>query len=106
MSEKITPIVSTGKRKLRFVRSDDELAIHGRRYREPKYLGIAEELRKRPGKWAVLPFEYANKSTAYNFAHAIRAGKLKAFPEGEYDASARYQPEQDKFLVFARYLDD
>lgn len=103
MSEKkITP---TGKRKLRFVQPA-ELAIQGRGQRKAKYTDIANELRKRPGKWAVLPFEYANKSTAYNFAHAIRAGKLKAFPEGEYDALARYQPEQEEFLVFARYLGD
>lgn len=62
---------------------------------------IAAELRKRPGKWAVLPIK-GTETNVRSVAHHITRGKYAPYQDGKYEAVSRR--ENSKVVVYARYL--
>lgn len=74
----------------------DDLPPQGGRSRELAW--FAEQLRKQPGKWAVLP---GNRK---HYGNQIKSGKLKAFPAGEFDAVSRRPLDGDIALTYVRFI--
>lgn len=64
-----------------------------------RWAGVADELRARPGVWALLGEHAAGLSTH------IRLGQMLCFaPSGDFDAVSRVV--DGRVLVYARYLGD
>lgn len=64
-----------------------------------KYARIAAELKKRPGKWALI-----NTATTRATTTTIRQGKWPAFaPGGTFEAAAAKRPD-GKYDIYARYV--
>lgn len=59
---------------------------HGR---NPIYRAFADALRENPGRWAVWPGRFKNRSSTSAQASNIKRGTLRNFPEGEFDAVTR-----------------
>ena len=49
------------------------------------HLKLAEELRRRPGEWAIWPRKFPSSSIASTTKRNIRGGKLKHFPAGQFE---------------------
>lgn len=62
------------------------------------WFSLASRFRQYPGEWFKLSGTWA-ASQAFN----IRAGKLKAFPEGEYEATCR-KAEDGRTYVWVRFI--
>lgn len=66
----------------------------------PKYVEIAEQLKKRPYEWALI-IEQGHQTTAAR----IRSGRISAFrPKGNFEATARNTDEQGRCQVYARFI--
>ena len=66
---------------------------------------IADELRSRPGEWALIA-DVLTPGRATGLATHIRLGQLRAFtPTGDFDALSERQPD-GHWWVFARYVGD
>jgi hypothetical protein len=74
-------------------------------YPAGRYVAIANALRKRPEKWAVV-----SADTAGNLAVYIRQGKVKGFaPAGSFEAVSRVNAgyadrKTMRFTVYARFI--
>jgi hypothetical protein len=67
-----------------------------------KHKEAADQLRARPGEWAVVEV-YENPSTATSMAHAVRRGSLAAYkPRGAFDAASRRI--KGKSHLYVRYV--
>jgi hypothetical protein len=66
-----------------------------------RYGVIADELRARPGEWALIVV-YAMPWIARNVVGFIRRGAFNAFPAGQFEAVAR--TVDGKHRVYARYV--
>jgi hypothetical protein len=68
-----------------------------------KHNHIAEELRARPGEWAVVQRK-TSTARAASAAQAIRTGRLRAYaPAGAFEAKSR--KVGDEYRVYARYVE-
>lgn len=66
----------------------------------PKYLQIAQQLKERPGQWALI-IEQGHQTTAAR----IRSGRISAFrPKGMFEATARNTDDQGRCQVYARFI--
>lgn len=64
------------------------------------WANIASQLRASPGNWALIDTDVAASSAAQ-----IRAGKNKAFPEGEFEVTVRGTDRSGRAeKLFARYI--
>lgn len=67
-----------------------------------KHHEAADELRKRPGEWAVVATYHA-MATAHSVAQAIKKARLGAYaPAGAFEAKARTVDGQRR--VYARFV--
>lgn len=67
---------------------DDPLSVGERRSREraPHWWAAADQGRKNPGKWFPIKIPSFQASSFASSANAIRAGRLRPFREGRWDA--------------------
>jgi hypothetical protein len=65
---------------------------------------IGEQLRARPGEWAVFPTVYTSRASAANTASAIRLGRLVALGEGPFEATYDRTVDGSGHRVSARYV--
>ncbi len=73
------------------------------RPRDHTWNQVAEQLRARPGQWAVVEDDMPANRTA--IANHIRQGAILAFaPSGTYDATSR--SKQGRVTIYARYVGD
>lgn len=67
-----------------------------------KHAAIAEQLRTRPGEWAVIA-TYAHSGTCGSMAQGIKRGLIRAYaPEGAFEAVSRTVDGEHR--VYARYV--
>lgn len=59
------------------------------RGRNPLYSAFADALRENPGRWAVWPRSFKNRSSAGVTAGNIKRGRMANFPSGHFDALSR-----------------
>lgn len=72
----------------------------GKRPKQAKHSFIARQLRKNPGKWALI-MKDANVATP----NSIKKGVLVAFrPEGAFEAVSRVNGRKGRVAVYARYV--
>ena len=77
-------------------------ASRGRGAEPPYGLAALEDLRKNPGRWALL-HAYSRRYTADSAAQAIRKGRTKDEVAGEFEATVRGFPDGTARL-YARYI--
>lgn len=86
---------------------DPPAAAHPDRkgYRRSRLERVAEQLRERPGEWAVVLDGEASRGKASGMTFHIRLGQIACFtPSGDFDAVMRRV--EDRFTVYARYVGD
>lgn len=67
---------------------------------DTRYVEIANQLKTRPGEWALI-LEKGHQTTAAR----IRSGRISAFrPTGTFEATARNTDEQGRCQVYARFV--
>ncbi|MFJ5532382.1 hypothetical protein [Streptomyces sp. NPDC093261] len=74
---------------------------HARMPGSPDYEAMAAELRRNPGRWAVIKLAETQQSAA-TIAYAIRCGRYPAFrPAEQWDTRSR--TVDGEFRVYARF---
>lgn len=66
--------------------------------RSPAHLPIAAALKARPGEWAL-----CFRDKALSYAGQVQAGRMVAFPKGDYEAAAR-KNANGKHDIWIRYV--
>ena len=87
------------------IRWEEPPTARSKYYPQGRYVAIAEALRKRPGKWAVV-----SADTQGNLAGFINKGRVKGFaPAGSFEAVSRVNAgyadrNSMRFTVYARFV--